>query len=191
VEAVESDSAGATVVAGDARHEADAVVLAAGCWSGQVGGAGAAVPARPVRGQLVHARFDSPPLDRIVWGPECYLVPWRDGTLLVGATVEDAGFDERPTVEGVRGMLEGARRLLPGVDRARFDGVRVGLRPASGDDLPLIGPSSTMPRVFHASGHYRNGILLAPLTAALVADLVLDGREAPALAATRPARFGC
>jgi glycine oxidase len=190
-EAVESGRAGAVVVAGERRHEADAVVLAAGCWSGRVRGAGAALPARPVRGQLVHLRFDRPPLGRIVWGPGCYLVPWRDGTLLAGATVEDAGFDERPTVEGVRGMLEGAHRLLPGADRANFEGVRVGLRPASGDELPVVGPSSTMPRVFHASGHYRNGVLLAPLTAALVADLVLDGRESPALAATLPARFGC
>ncbi len=105
--------------------------------------------------------------------------------------MEDAGFDERATAEGVRGMLDNARCLLPAVDAGRFEGVRVGLRPASADELPLIGPSSTMPRVFHASGHYRNGVLLAPLTAALVADLVLDGREGPALATTRPSRFGC
>ena len=127
---------------------------------------------------------------RILWGPGCYIVPRRDGTVLVGATVEDVGFDERATMGGVRALVDAAAMLVPGLDGSSLESVRVGLRPATADELPIIGPSATMPQVFYAAGHYRNGVLLAPLTAGLVADLVLDGRAGPELAVTRPARFG-
>lgn len=110
--------------------------------------------------------------------------------MLVGATVEDVGFDERATLGGVRSLSDAASALVPGLDSAVFKEVRVGLRPATSDELPIIGPSATMRQVFYAAGHYRSGVLLAPLTAGLVADLVLDGRAAPELAATQPARFG-
>jgi glycine/D-amino acid oxidase-like deaminating enzyme len=109
---------------------------------------------------------------------------------LVGATVEDAGFNERPTVDGVRQLLNAARGLIPSLGDAVFEEVRVGLRPKTPDELPIIGPSSTMPHVFHATGHYRNGILLTPLTADLVADLVLGRADHRELALTNPARFG-
>jgi glycine/D-amino acid oxidase-like deaminating enzyme len=110
--------------------------------------------------------------------------------VLVGATVEDVGFDERTTVDGVRGLLNAAVELIPALRHARFQEVRAGLRPKTADELPAIGRSSTMPHVFHAIGHYRNGVLLAPLTAALIADLVLDGRARPELALVRPDRLG-
>jgi glycine/D-amino acid oxidase-like deaminating enzyme len=87
-------------------------------------------------------------------------------------------------------LLESAAELLTATPTARFDAVRVGLRPGTPDELPLIGPSSTMRGVYYAAGHYRNGVLLAPLTAKLVADLVLDGRRAPELELARPDRFG-
>ncbi len=93
------------------------------------------------------------------------MVPWDDGTLLVGATVEDAGFDERATVAGVRDLLEAACDLVPHAWTAGFLGARVGLRPASGDGLPIIGASDVVPNLMYATGHYRNGVLLAPLTA--------------------------
>jgi glycine/D-amino acid oxidase-like deaminating enzyme len=117
-------------------------------------------------------------------------VPWEDGTLLVGATVEDAGFDERTTVEGVRGLLDAVCAIVPRACTAGFTGARVGLRPATTDDLPVIGPSAVMPNLMYATGHYRNGVLLAPLTAQLVADAMLDNRIDPLLAAVSPARFG-
>jgi glycine oxidase len=168
------------------------VVLAAGCWSGQVAVAGrpAALPVRPVRGQLLQLTWSGPPIQRVLWGDRCYLVPWDDGTLLVGATVEDTGFDERTTVAGVRNLLDAACELVPHAWTAGFSGARAGLRPATPDEVPVIGASTILPNLVYATGHYRNGILLSPLTASLVADLVLERRADPLLAATQPERFG-
>jgi glycine oxidase len=168
--------------------ESDAVIIAAGSWSGRV--PPLTPPVRPVRGQLLHLHFEKRPLSRVVWGNDCYLVPWRDGSLLVGATVEEAGFDETATAAGVTRLLESSAELLTPMPEARFEAVRVGLRPGTPDELPLIGPSSTMPGVYYATGHYRNGVLLSPLTAKVVADLVLDGRRDPDLELVRPDRFG-
>jgi glycine/D-amino acid oxidase-like deaminating enzyme len=108
----------------------------------------------------------------------------------VGATVEEAGFDERTTVAGVRDLLEAACALVPRVWAAGFRGARVGLRPATTDDLPVIGASRALPNLMYATGHYRNGVLLAPLTAQLVADAMLDNRIDPMLEGVRPSRFG-
>ena len=167
------------------------VVLAAGSWSGGIPMAAAPpAPVRPVRGQLLQLRFERPPLSRVVWGADGYLVPWEDGRLLVGATVEDVGFDEGVTTEGVQQLLECAQALLPAARSAKCEGARAGLRPATPDELPIIGASSTMPGVYYATGHYRNGVLLAPLTAVMVADLILSGHEREELALVRPERFG-
>ena len=169
----------------------DAVVVAAGSWSGGIPMSPAVPPpVRPVRGQLLYLRFPEPPLSRVIWGTAGYLVPWEDGSVLVGATVEDAGFDERTTVAGVRHLLESAMALVPAVGAATFDGARAGLRPATADELPIIGRSSTLRGVYYATGHYRCGVLLAPLTAAMIADLVLDDCERGELAFVRPDRFG-
>ena len=118
------------------------------------------------------------------------LVPWDDGTLLVGATMEDVGFDEHTTASGVKGLIDAACRVIPSASAAHVAATRAGLRPATPDGLPLIGWSSVAPGVMYATGHFRNGVLLAPLTASLVADAMLDGRIDPALATTSPARFG-
>jgi glycine/D-amino acid oxidase-like deaminating enzyme len=179
---------GVAVTTSAGRIESDALILAAGSWSGRV--APVTPPVRPVRGQLLHLHFDQRPLSHVVWGTDCYLVPWRNGALLVGATVEDVGFDESATADGVTRLLGASSELLPTVRQARFEGVRVGLRPGTPDELPLIGAASTMPHVYYATGHYRNGVLLAPLTAKLVADLVIDGTRDPDLDLVRPDRFG-
>jgi glycine oxidase len=170
----------------------NAVVLAAGSWSGQIEIAGvrARVPVRPVRGQLLRLGWTGATLRRVTWSDRCYLVPWDDGTVLVGATMEDAGFDERATAAGVRDLLEAACELVPHSWAAGFLGARVGLRPATPDDLPIVGASNVLSNLFYATGHYRNGVLLAPLTADLVADAMLEGRVDPALAALSPQRFG-
>ncbi len=169
----------------------DVVVLAAGSWNDQVGIEDGAPPrVKPVRGQLLQLRWPAgPPLTKVVWSSGCYVVPWPDGTTLVGATVEDVGFDERATVAGVNGLLDAAREVLPVTTRAEFEGVRVGLRPGTGDDLPIIGWSHAVPKLLYATGHYRNGVLLAPLTARLVADLVLDASPDPILDTLAPGRF--
>jgi glycine oxidase len=171
---------------------ASAVVLAAGSWSGriQIAGLSAPAPVHPIRGQLLRLGWKGVALQRIAWSERCYLVPWDDGTLLVGATMEDAGFDERATVAGVRDLMEAACDLVPAAWAATFLGARAGLRPASADHLPIVGASRVLPNLMYATAHYRNGILLAPLTAAIVADAMLDHRRDPALAVFDPHRLG-
>jgi glycine oxidase len=168
----------------------DTVVVAAGSWAGRVMVTGEApLPIQPVRGQLLRLLWPGAHLARVIWSPHCYVVPWRDGSVLVGATVEDVGFDEGATVAGVTMLLKAVGALLPATRDAGFDTVRVGLRPGTPDDLPVIGRTRAAPNLVYATGHYRNGILLAPLTARLVADLVLDGKEDPLLEAVDPGRF--
>jgi glycine oxidase len=180
---------GPVLVAVDDRSlAADALVIAAGSWSSPL--MSPAIPVRPIRGQLVHLRFASPPVSRVVWGEGCYLVPWNDGSLLVGATSEDVGFDESSTAAGVDGLLAAAAGDVPVSAGATVQEIRVGLRPATPDALPLIGRSSTMRGVFYATGHFRNGVLLAPLTARLLGELIVDGREGPLLALVAPERMG-
>ena len=169
-----------------------AVVIAAGSWSAgiAIGGVDARVPVKPIRGQLIHLGWTGTPIRRVTWSSRCYLVPWDDGTVLVGATAEDAGFDERATVAGVRDLLDAACDVVPRAWTASFRGARVGLRPATSDALPIIGWSARCPNLMYATGHFRNGILLAPLTAQLVADAMLEGRSDPLLDLVNPARFG-
>jgi glycine/D-amino acid oxidase-like deaminating enzyme len=168
--------------------EAPHVVVAAGAWSNAIEGI-RIPPVRPVRGQLLYLGWNGAPLATIVWGPRCYVVPWLDGTVLVGATVEEAGFDERSTAAGVQTLLDAVCELLPDAREATFLAARAGLRPTTPDELPVIGADPEMPALVHATGHYRNGVLLAPITARLVADLVIDGRRDPALEHFRPDRF--
>jgi glycine oxidase len=173
-------------------HTARTVVVAAGSWSGRIAIEGAAaLPVRPVRGQMLHLAWkETTPLRRVTWGEHCYLVPWDDGTLLVGATMEEVGFDEKTTAAGVQDLLKAACTFVPGVRGAGFLGARAGLRPATPDAMPIIGWSRCVPNVMYATGHFRNGILLAPLTAQLVADALLSGRIDPALDSIGPQRFG-
>jgi glycine oxidase len=163
--------------AGEDTHVFDRVVAAGGSWANRLKTGAPSV--KPVKGQLVRLRFDTPPSTRVLWSESCYLVPWQDGTLLVGATMEDAGFDEQTTAEAVRTLVDAAAALLPEASRAAFVDVRAGLRPAlEGDDhRPFVGPSPSIPGVTVAAGHFRNGVLLAPLTAALVSDQVLGASD--------------
>jgi glycine oxidase len=163
------------------------VVVAAGSWTSQISGLPRLTrPVRPVRGQLIRLKWRNAPLRYVLWGSDCYIVPWQDGTALVGATVEDVGFDERATAAGVRDLLDAACELLPGAWGATFLEARAGLRPATDDGLPIIGQCASAPGLVYATGHYRNGVLLAPLTAQLVADLILEGRTDSALELTAP-----
>jgi glycine oxidase ThiO len=168
----------------------DRVVLSAGCW------AGALDPleelrdrVRPIRGQLLHVGWPSSRVEHVLWGASCYIVPWTDGTLLIGATAEDVGFDERSTLAGISGLLVAATGLLPAIADATLLDVRVGLRPATADGLPIIGPSPSDSRVIYATGHFRNGVLLAPLTARLLADLIVDNTADPLLRVTSVERY--
>jgi glycine oxidase len=181
------------VITENGASTADRVILAAGSWSGHVplGGVANAVGVKPVRGQLLHLAWPTEqPLRHVLWSSTCYLVPWLNGRVLVGATVEHAGFDERATSAGVRSLLDASCSLVPRLSDASFVEVRVGLRPASPDDLPVVGESAVVPGLIYATGHYRNGVLLAPLTAALVRQLVFDEPRDPALETLSPTRLG-
>lgn len=167
------------------------VVLAAGAWAGALTPLGAdPIPVRPVRGQLLHLGTPPGTVRHIAWASDVYLVPWPDGTLLVGATSEDVGFDEQSTAGGVAALLRSALALVPALAAATFLEARRGLRPGSPDGLPYIGRSAVLPGLIYACGHYRNGALLAPLTAALVRQLVQGDDRDEALAALAPARAG-
>ncbi len=170
VDAIVCDRDEVIASCGSEKHRAPSIVLAAGSWSGSLA---PETGVKPVRGQLVQLRWVGPPITRILWSDACYIVPWIDGTVLVGATVEDVGFDERVTLCGVHQLLSAARALLPAAGEATFVEARAGLRPATPTGLPIIGRSADHPSLVFATGHYRNGILLAPLTARLVADLLL------------------
>jgi glycine oxidase len=115
-------------------------------------------------------------------------VPWPDGAVLVGSTVEDVGFDESHTGEAVENLKTVASTLVPSLTGAPLTSVRTGLRPKGPDDVPLLGPSKVVPGLVYATAHYRNGVMFAPLTAKLVSDLVFDRADDPALRDLDPAR---
>jgi glycine oxidase len=182
---------GVRTTAGD-ELRAGAVVLAAGPWSGQAKWLPerARPPVRPVKGQIVELRpVDAEtPCERIVASERVYLVPRLDGRLIVGATVEEKGFDTAVTAGGVHELLREAYRLLPDVAEMELVEAMAGLRPGTPDNLPLIGPGALDGLVL-ATGHYRNGILLAPLTGEAISAL-LDGEPvADSVAAASPARL--
>lgn len=160
-------------------RSAGAVVVAAGCRSGQLGGLPGSVlpPVRPVKGLTLRLRApdNAPRLRRtvrgLVHGRSCYLVPRSDGTVVVGASVEEAGFDMSVQVRVVAELLDDARRLVPAVDEYAIVDTTVGLRPGSPDNAPIVGPTAVDGLVV-ATGHYRNGILLAPITAHEITRMV-------------------
>lgn len=174
------------------EFRAGAVVLAAGCWSGSVAWLPpqARPPVRPVKGEILTLRGpgSEPLCERIVASERVYLVPRDDGRLIVGATVEERGFDSTVTAGGVHELLREAYRALPDVAELELAEARAGLRPGSPDNAPLVG-AGAIDGLIVATGHYRNGILLAPVTAEAVAS-ILAGEEPPAeLAPFDPRRF--
>lgn len=171
---------------------ADVVVLAAGAWSREIDGLPPAAmpPVRPVKGQMLALRMDpaAPLLSHVLWAPKAYLVPRNDGRLLIGATVEEKGFDDSLTAGGLLALLEGAWRVLPGIEELPIAETWVGFRPTSRDDAPILGPTAVDGLVV-ATGHHRNGILLAPITAEAVATYVLTGEMPAAVVPFGPSRF--
>ena len=171
------------------RIEADAVVLAAGSWSLQVEGHGLPPGAvRPVRGQIAVLDTRPPLLSRVVFSGHGYVVPRADGRVLCGSTMEEVGFEKAVTAEGLRHVLDVAIGVAPALARAPVVETWSNFRPASPDGEPILGPG-TVPGLLYATGHTRNGILLAPVTADALAAAVL-GRPPPVdLAPFSPARL--
>jgi glycine oxidase len=178
------------VVTGEGESvAAGCVILAAGAWSRQVAGlpAGVRAKVRPVKGQMIELRMIPPfNLTHVIRGPHAYLAPKSNGRLLVGATSEEMGFDTDVTAGGMYQVLEGAWEIVPGIYDLPMVDIWAGLRPASQDHRPLLGEAA--PGVIYATGHYRHGILLAPVTAEEVARLVLTGEHSPWIAPFSPAR---
>ena len=166
---------------------AGALVVAAGVWSQELAPEGALPPVRPVKGQLLHLRGPSF-LQRNVRGLDVYIVPRADGRVVVGATMEERGSDLRPTAEAVYELLRDAYELVPGILELELVEHAVGLRPATPDNAPAIGATS-MEGLFAATGHFRNGVLLAPITAEAISALVNDEPLDLDLEPFSPARF--
>jgi glycine oxidase len=190
---LEGRSLRGVVTADGQEHRARAVVVATGCWSGALGWLPAkARPAvRPVKGQVLTLQGapGAPVCDRLVVGERVYLVPREDGRLVVGATVEDVGFDLRVTAGGVHELLREAYRILPDVAELDFVEARAGMRPATPDNAPVIGPGE-LDGLFLATGHYRNGVLQAPITAEAAAAWMAGDPLPDSVAAFAPAGPG-
>jgi glycine oxidase len=179
------------------RLAAATVILAAGPWSSQIEGLPDALrpPVRPVKGEILrlHSRGDvelpTRSLRGFVNSHEVYLVPRVDGELVVGATVEDRGFDTTVRAGAVRELLRDARGIFPSIDELELVESIAALRPGSPDNRPMVGPTAMAGLVF-ATGHYRNGVLLTPVTADLVADIVTGvGHDEEILRSVAPDRF--
>jgi glycine oxidase len=172
------------VLADGSKVATDVVVLAAGAWSRSIAGLAPELrpPVRPIKGQMLALRMDpaAPLLTHVVWAPGAYLVPRRDGRLLVGATVEEKGYDMSLTAGGMLTLLEAAWRAVPAVEGLPIEEMWVGHRPGSRDDAPILG-SGPLDGLVYATGHHRNGILLTPVTADAIARLVLDGVAEPSI----------
>jgi glycine oxidase len=174
---------------------ADQVVLAAGCWSSEIPGLLPDVlpRVRPVRGQILRLAMTTPLLTRtvraMVRGSYVYLVPRAHGELVIGATVDELGFDTAVTSGGVYELLRDAHEVVPGITELPLVETRTGLRPGSPDNAPLLG-RTVLPGLIAATGHYRNGVLLTPITADAIAELLIDGELPEYAAPFSPERFG-
>ena len=178
------------LLVGGERVSAGRVILAAGAWSnGWAEAAGVRLPVRPVRGQMLLVRALPPPLRTVVFRGHGYLVPRADGTIYVGATQEEAGFDRRVTLAGIEELVNDAATIAPALRNAELLSAGVGLRPGSADGLPAIGPAPGDERLLIAAGHFRNGILMSLITGRLLTALVGGQTPELPLAPFSPARF--
>ncbi len=172
------------------RLEAEAVVLAAGAWSCEIGGTPRTVPVRPVRGQILRFAAEGIALDRLVASHAGrYLVPRDDGTILAGSTMEEVGFDRSITEDGMRLIHDSVAELVPALEGRRPTERWAGLRPVSADRLPIIGPDPDLPGLYYATGFGRDGILLSPSAGSIVADLATGRQPEFDWQAFRPDRF--
>lgn len=177
-------------LAGGEAVRAGAVLLSAGAWSGALEGLPRPLPVEPQRGQMLALGAPAGVFRHNIFSRSAYLVPRLDGSLFVGATVERVGFDKRVTADGVASLLAGARRLAPPLGSAELLETWAGLRPGTPDNLPILGADPAAPNLFYATGHFRNGVLLAPVTAQIaLEELTGKGTSVP-LDAFRPDRFG-
>jgi glycine oxidase len=176
------------LVVDNEKIEAQWTVIAAGCHSAEIEGAAAYAPVQPAKGQMIALRCKTVEIERVLWSDHVYLVPRNDGRILAGATVEYVGFDKRVNAGGLQTILAGALELAPGLADAQIEETWAGLRPASVDHLPIIGPAD-LEGLLIASGHFRGGILLAPITARLIREWITTRNVSEDWSCFSPMRF--
>ncbi len=168
--------------------EAKWTIIAAGCFSAAIKDAAAYAPVRPVKGQMAALRAEDLMIERVLWSDKIYLVPRNDGRIIAGATVERVGFDKRTTAGGIQKIFSAAIELAPGLANARVEETWAGLRPDSPDHLPILGPTD-VEGLLMATGHFRSGILLTPITARLVREWITEQRVSVDWDRFSPLRF--
>jgi thiazole synthase len=185
--AVESIS-GNSVRVGHMNFEAASIVVASGVWSGELKGLDPLIPVQPRKGQILSLSAPSKAFHRVIRWQHSYFVPRSDGELIVGATEENAGFDPAITPAGIGQLLNEAQQISSHVGSYPILEMWTGLRPATPDRLPILGPSG-IPGVYYATGHYRNGVLLAPITASIISDLIENRKPCIPVESFLPSRF--
>lgn len=191
VENVSIENGGTVCAAARTRKfQARVVVLATGAWTSLIKAGGISLPEiKPLRGQIIAFKTAERLFQRVIYSPRGYIVPRRDGRILAGATVEDAGFDKKNTSAGMRFLRENALEIAPNLVNLNIAEKWAGLRPFAGDGLPILGATAESENLLIATAHYRNGILLAPKTAELLADKIVGGKESRYLKVFSPRRF--
>lgn len=177
-----------SVRVGHTHFEAPCIIVASGVWSGEVKGLDPPIPVQPRKGQILSLGTTSKVFNRIIRWQRTYFVPRSGGDLIVGATEEDAGFDGANTPAGIGQLLNEAQQISSHVGACPILEMWAGFRPATPDRLPILGPSA-IPGVYYATGHYRNGVLLAPVTASIIADLVENRKPGVSMESFLPSRF--
>jgi glycine oxidase len=170
------------------KIEATWTVIAAGCFSANIEGVAAFAPVRPAKGQMIALRAGDLKIERVLWSEKIYLVPRNDRRILAGATVEYTGFEKGLTAGGLEKILAAALELSPALANARVEETWAGLRPDSPDHLPILGPTE-LDGLLIATGHFRGGILLTPITAQLVREWVTQQRVSVDWDRFSPMRF--
>ena len=168
--------------------EAKWTIIAAGAFSAKIEGAAPYAPVQPAKGQMIALRCEAVQIERILWLEHKYLVPQLDGRIIAGSTIEHAGFDHDVTAGGVELILREVMRMVPGLASARIEETWAGLRPDSPDHLPIIGPTD-LDGLLIATGHFRSGILLAPVTARLIQEWVTKQKVSVDWSRLSPMRF--
>ena len=173
---------------------APVVVLAAGAWTSLISSPDASLPAiemEPVRGQMLCFKAVPPIARHVIYSSRGYLVPRRDGRVLAGSTAERVGFEKSVTDEGINAIKSMALEIAPSIAGLPLVSSWAGFRPRAADGLPVLGPCDGIEGLFYATGHYRNGILLAPITGELIARAIVEGATPPLLNAFSLGRFAC
>ncbi len=172
------------------KFAAEVVILATGAWTSFIKADGFSLPkVRPIRGQMIAFHTAKRLFQRVIYSPRGYLVPRLDGRILIGATVEDAGFDKQTTDAGINFLRENALEIAPSLVNLSIAEKWAGLRPFAADGLPILGAFPEVENLLIATAHYRNGILLAPVTAEIMAEAIVGNAESEYLKAFSPRRF--